>query len=191
MKNLGTIVGDGVTDATRAGEWVHLAHSIRSPTSNLVYEPAPSKKLTEALDEVKATEPQDIPAAVQASGITAHDADVLSGHVGALYIEKNDEKLTARTKGSFDFHRAINNTWSFKKDPDVYVGELVTLVEQRLWDGDVEKLLTKRGLVEYANPVPSDYRDSSGGQVWGDTLEAVGTKARVKRTAVVTDLTDD
>jgi hypothetical protein len=137
---------------------------------------------------VKADAPTDIEAAIQASGITAHGADVLSGHVGALYIEKDDNALTQRTKGSFDFHRAINSTWAFAKEPDDYVAELATLVEQRLWDGKVDKLLTKSGLVEYANPVPSDYRASDGGAVWGKTLKAVAMIAADKRIAVIGDL---
>ena len=94
MKHLGAIVESAWTDeesaSLRAAAWLQLAHTLRAPTSDLVYQVTSSDPFT-----VKVRQYHDDHSDLQGEALTkkmdddqlyADDDDQLTGHVGAIYI---------------------------------------------------------------------------------------------------------
>ncbi len=121
---------------------------------------------------------------MQADGLYADDDDQVRGHVGAIYIGKDSERLS-RPGGSHDFHTTIDGLWTFEKEPADFIKQVRAKLPKLLWDGDVKRFLSsdKEQLEPVAKAVPSRYHDRTNTS-WGDDLGEVGDEALERRTNV-------
>jgi hypothetical protein len=192
MKHLGAIVESAGTDeesaSLRAAAWLQLAHSLRAPTSDLVYQVTSSDPFT-----VKVRQYHDDHSDLQGEALTkkmgddqlyADDDDQLTGHVGAIYIGKGSERLS-KPGGSHDFHTTIDALWKIDKKPSDFIRDIRKELPKRLWDGDVKRFLSedKETLEPVAMAVPSRYHDRTNTS-WGTDLGKVGAEALDRRKTV-------
>ena len=191
MKRLGSIIGSGMTDedsAIQAAVWIELADELRAPTSDLVYQVASSDPFTVRIrdyaDEHADLVGGELTEQMEEDGLYADDDDVLSGHVGAIYIGQGSERLS-RPGGSHDFHTTVDSLWAFDKEPEDFIDDIVDALPDLLWDGDVKRFLSSdKDELEYAaEAVPSSYHDRTNTS-WGDTLGEVGDEAEARRQRV-------
>jgi len=159
----------------QGAQWMELADQLRTDTANLVYEPQRDEDiygwLQELLEDGGGARAQ-IEAQLQESPLTAESFD-LSGHVGALYLKSGDGR-SARTRGSYHFHQDLGALWGFEKEPVEYLEELLVLIKDTLWDGDLE-LIIPSDFEPYADLIGSEY-ESKGGGSWGGNLKELGTQ---------------
>jgi len=186
----------GAEEVTRAEQWLALALRLTAPTTDLIYTPSYSEVLTELLRGFVAESAGDEAALAEklkAASVHADEA-LLSGHVGALYVEISQEdgslKRVAKTKGSHGFHEGLVGLWRRHKMGEVsgYGGVLAGYVEgeELLWEGDV-KVIVDDDLEEHAMKLRSEYK-SSGGNSWGDTLGALAAQADKKHEKTIRSL---
>jgi hypothetical protein len=180
-------------DSIRAAAWLQLAHDLRAPTSDLVYQVTSSDPFT-----VKVRQYHDDHSDLQGEALTkkmdddqlyADDDDQLTGHVGAIYIGKGSERLS-KPGGSHDFHTTIDALWKIDKKPSDFIKDVRDELPKLLWDGDVKRFLSedKETLEPVAKAVPSRYHDRTNTS-WGTDLGKVGDKAKGKRSDVQKALT--
>jgi hypothetical protein len=94
---------------------------------------------------------------------------VLSGHVGALYLQSQNGKFKQLTKGQAGFHdelRAIlkNNLSATRSNPDNYRKELLEFIQKRFWLGESSIW------IDDSASCPYFYNSPSGSTSWGATM---------------------
>jgi len=188
MKQLGNIIGSGMTDedsALQAAVWIELAHELRAPTSDLVYQVDSSDPFTEKVRGYEEAhgdlQGEALTKKMKADGLYADDDDQVRGHVGAIYIGKGSERLS-KPGGSHNFHTTIDGLWKFEKKPTDFIKDVRDELPGLLWDGDVKRFLSsdKEQLKPVADAVPSRYHDRTNTS-WGDDLGKVGAEALDRR----------
>ena len=179
-------------DSIRAAAWLQLAHTLRAPTSDLVYQVTSSDPFT-----VKVRQYHDDHSDLQGEALTkkmdddqlyADDDDQLTGHVGAIYIGKGSERLS-KPGGSHDFHTTIDALWKIEKKPADFINDVLEELPGLLWDGDVKRFLSedKETLEPVAMAVPSRYHDRTNTS-WGTDLGKVGVAAAKRQESIDTAL---
>lgn len=142
-------------------KWLYLVEVLRTPTRLVILNPAKGGYARSPMSA------------------DVHKKFGLSGHVGALYIEKTKGKFSALTKNQAKFHDELrgilkNHLSSKTDDPDGFVRDLFFHVGDWYWQGDTTAIAAHYSMSQAAfEQTPCPYYLLTGVKEytsWGATM---------------------